>query len=192
MTAVHPGPPRLQVELPPRPLTLEDVTQLAAVDKGHRYELVDGNLLVMPPADADHANLIIRIGAWFLVAHHHGLVLATPGLRITEKSDGRIPDLVVVRKPLPRGVVWVDPANVALVIEIVSPGSERIDREIKPGEYARAGIREFWRVERGDGDSDTTVHQYRLGQGERGERAYISHAAVLLDDLLAGAPPALA
>lgn len=158
MTAVRPGP-RLRVELPQRPLTLDDVTELAAADEsGHRYELVDGTLFVTPPADAGHANLVVRIGAWFLSTYQQDLVLATPGLRITEKSDGRVPDLLVVRDPVPRGVVWVDPANAALVLEIVSSGSERIDRETKPGESARAGIAHFWRVERGD-NAEATVHQ---------------------------------
>jgi Uma2 family endonuclease len=190
MTAVHPGP-RLRVELPPRPLTLDDITELAAADEyGHRYELVDGNLLVMPPADFDHAETITRLTVWF-VTNGYGThqVLSTPGIRITERTSGRVPDLIILRHRRDGRTVWADPADVALVIEVVSPGSERVDRETKPAEYARAGVPQYWRVERGD--DDTTVHRYRLGRDEWGNRAYVSHDAVLLDELLAGAPPTL-
>lgn len=189
MTAVHPGP-RLRVELPPRPLTLDEVAELAAADDGHRYELVDGNLLVMAPADAEHNNLIMEIGAWFLSAYR-GRVLPNSGVGITEKSDGRVPDILVLHRPVPGDAVWIDPAFVAIAIEIVSPGSERLDRETKPGEYARAGIRHYWRVERGYGTA-TTVHQYQLGRDEHGKPAYIGHRAVELQELLAGEPPKLA
>lgn len=37
------------VDLPPRPLTLDDVTRLAEADSSHRFELSEGNLIVMPP-----------------------------------------------------------------------------------------------------------------------------------------------
>ncbi len=106
----------------------------------------------MPPADAEHAALITRVVVW-LVANGHSAdrVLATPGLRITESSSGRSPDILVLRRPAPRGAVWIDPIDTLLVVEVVSPGSENLDRMIKPGEYARAGITRFWRVERDGG-----------------------------------------
>ncbi|WP_239382414.1 Uma2 family endonuclease, partial [Frankia sp. CIT1] len=189
VTIVHPAPPLL-VQLPGRALTLDDVTQLATADELHRYELAEGNLLVMPPADAEHAALITQIIVW-LVTHGHSAdrVLATPGLRITESSSGRSPDVLVLCRPAPRGTVWIDPADTLLVVEVVSPGSENLDRMIKPGEYARAGIARFWRIERDRGPA--TAHMYALGTDERGEPAYISHRATLLDELLAAAPPHL-
>jgi hypothetical protein len=72
----------------------------------------------------------------------------------------------------------------------LTPGSERIDRETKPGEYARAGIARFWRVERGD-NAEATVHQFRLGNDERGEPTYLGHRALLLEDMLTSKPPEL-
>ena len=178
----------LLVRLPARPLTLDDVAELAAVDDGHRYELDEGNLVVMPPPDTDHAALITRLLVW-LVAHGYSTdrVLATPGLDIQEGSTGRIPDLTVLARPVP-STTWLEPGEVLLVVEVVSKGSEKLDRDIKPDEYAGAGIRQYWRVERG---ARPTVHMYRLGLDENGERAYVSHQAVLLDELLDGEPPKL-
>jgi Uma2 family endonuclease len=183
------GAPPLLVRLPARPLTLDEVAELAAVDDAHRYELDEGNLVVMAPADIDHADMIIRIGAWLRAqGYGDGRVLAVPGLRIKAARSGRCPDLMVVTRRLPRATVWVDPVEVALVIEIVSKGSENLDRMVKPVEYAGAGIRQYWRVER---DGEPTVHMYRLGLNERGEPAYLDHEQMLLDKLLDGEPPKL-
>jgi Uma2 family endonuclease len=85
-------------------------------------------------------------------------------------------------------IVWIDPAEVLLAIEIVSPGSAGLDRHLKPVEYARAGIPHFWRVER---DGPATVHRFGLGAGADGEPVYVARGAVLLDDLLAGPVPDL-
>lgn len=191
MTAVHPGP-RLRVELPVYELTLDDVAELAAADEdGHRYELIDGNLLVMAPADIDHMRVILRIAMWFV---RHGtdedLVVPTPGLRIKGRSSGRNPDLMVLRHPVPGGTVWVEPEDSVLVLEVVSPSTRSEDRLRKPAEYAGAGIPHYWRIERDNGPA--TVHMFALGLDERGERAYVSHQVMLLSDLLAGAPPPLA
>lgn len=189
MTAVLPGP-TMWVRLPSRALTLDDVTELAAADDVHRYELAEGNLLVMPPADAEHSALIMRIGAWFLAnGVSHEQVLATPGLLISEKSGGRSPDVLVLRRPAPHGTVWIKPEGVLLAVEVVSAGSRELDRVVKPGEYARAGVANFWRVERDGGRA--TVHMYALGSDERGEPMYLGHRAALLDELLAAAPPYL-
>ncbi|WP_232071901.1 Uma2 family endonuclease [Phytohabitans flavus] len=168
------------------------MAELAAADEsGHRYELVDGTLLVVPPADFDHAETITRLTVWF-VTNGYGThqVLATPGIQITERTSGRVPDLIILRRRRDGRTVWADPADVALVVEVVSPGSERVDREAKPGEYARAGITQFWRIERGD-NAEATVHQFRLGNDLRGEPTYLGHRAVLLEDLLASKPPEL-
>jgi Uma2 family endonuclease len=178
------------VHLPARPLTLDDVTKLAASDDVHRYELVEGNLLVTPPANVEHSSLIMRLGAWFLAAGFTpDLVLPTPGLRITERTAGRSPDLMVLRRAVAGETVWVDPADVLLVVEVVSAGSEDTDRRVKPAEYARAGVARFWRIER-DGRA-ATAHLFTLGTGVQGEPAYLGHRAVLLDELLAGPPPHL-
>jgi len=191
MTVTAGRPDQMHVQLPGRPLTLDDVAQLAAADESHRYELVEGNLLVMPPADAEHAALITRLIVWLAA---HGLpadmLLPTPGLRIAEQTTGRIPDLLVLRDRVAARTVWIEPVDVALAVEVVSPGSQKDDRLIEPIEYARVGIPHFWRVERDNGA--VTVHMYQLGLGEQGERTYLGHQAVPLDTLVAGEPPKLA
>ncbi len=77
---------------------------------------------------------------------------------------------------------------VLLVVEVVSQSSEKLDRVVKPIDYAGARIRRYWRIER---DGEPTVHMYRLGTDERGEPAYLDLQIVALDKLLAGEPPDL-
>jgi len=58
-----------------------------------------------------------------------------------------------------------------------------LDRYLKPVEYARAGMPNFWRVER---DGPATVHMFGLGVGGDGSSIYVPRAVALLDDLLVG------
>jgi Uma2 family endonuclease len=111
-----------------------------------------------------------------------GWVNVAPGDRTaTDDLNGRIPDLVVTTGPVPDDMVWLPPEMVTLAVEIVSKGSERTDRWLKPIEYATPGIPWFWRIE-----PDDTVIQFRLDDSR-----HVEHTAVALDDLLAGTVPDL-
>jgi Uma2 family endonuclease len=174
------------VHLPVRELTLDDVAELAGRDPDHRYELQEGNLLIMPPADAEHAEMIMRIGAWLIANGYRGRALATPCVRVG--NSGRSPDIVVLAAPGSGRTVWIEPSDVLLAIEIVSPGSVELDRHTKPREYAAAGIPNFWRVER---EGAATVHRFGLGTGADGSPVYVPRGTALLEDLLIGPVPDL-
>ena len=67
------------------------------------------------------------------------------------RATVRRPDVVVLSvENYGDGDRRLDAADVLLVVEVVSPGSERTDRVVKPAEYARAGIAHYWLVELGD------------------------------------------
>ncbi len=175
------------IVLPEREITLEDVASMAAADRAHRYEFANGALTIMPPADSDHASIVMRLAAWLLQhGHDPDLVKADAGLRAGGKV-GRTPDLMVLRAHTPR-TVWIDAVYVALVVEVISDGSEDLDRKVKPAEYAGAGIENFWRVERAAEVLDSLISLYTLDATVGGYRA---QRACSLRDLLAGAPPDL-
>ncbi|HKE66410.1 MAG TPA: Uma2 family endonuclease, partial [Micromonosporaceae bacterium] len=155
-------PPGNFVQLPARPLTLDDVTYLRTNDELHRFELVEGNLLVMPLPDAGHTAIADRVAAWLAGCGYHDRVRTAAALRTAERS-GRTPDVLVLRRPATAAADWITSAETALVVEVVSATSETLDRTVKPAEYARAGITHYWRVER---DGPSTVHLYRLGIDE--------------------------
>jgi Uma2 family endonuclease len=129
--------------------TLDDLDGLP--DDGQRYELVDGGLVVTPPPTQRHQLLGYDL-------HDRLRAAAPPGWRVRPEfplpfaeDTQRTPDVVVHRWPLqhPRDDERnrVGPADVALIVEVVSPRTRRTDRFAKPGEYAEAGIGLFWRLE---------------------------------------------
>jgi Uma2 family endonuclease len=94
-------------------------------------------------------------------------LMQVAGIRIPgpDGEGGRIPDLTIWSRPQPRSV-WLTITDLLLVIEIVSPASEATDEDTKRREYARAGIPQYWIVDR---DGAQTVTLYRLGpDGEYG------------------------
>ena len=93
--------PVVTAEVPSRPLTLDDVTRIAEADPDHRFELSEGNLLVIPPGTWRHQKISGLLFAWFLTRYPDQVNIA-PGVRTaTDNLNGRVPDLVVTTEPIP-------------------------------------------------------------------------------------------
>lgn len=117
-----------------------------ALPEDPRIELVDGVLLVSPYSGMRHQRMASRLWRALATACPAQMeVFETINVRI---GPGRIliPDLVVVTRPGLNDAVCAS-ADVALMIEIVSPGSAAADRAIKPRLYAEAGIPLYVRIE---------------------------------------------
>ncbi|MDV6011326.1 Uma2 family endonuclease [Haloechinothrix sp. LS1_15] len=134
------------------PWTVRDL--LALPEDGNRHELIDGALLMSPPPSPEHQELsfhlhtLLRSAAWSAGAP----VRLWEGVGIRLSADGAlVPDLVVaVRNPSRATWPLLEPDDVRLLVEIVSPGSSTRDRTEKPYLYAEAGIPHFWRIETAD------------------------------------------
>lgn len=169
----------------PAVVTLDDLAAMNAADPhGHRYETSpEGVLSVTPPPDSEHATIASQVFAWLVLAGWPAeQVLQVASIRLPGGMSvgGRIPDLSVWRKPPPRGV-WLAVADLLLVIEIVSPGSEAIDQVTKRHEYAASGIPQYWVIDR---DSAQTVTLHQLGPNDM----YRERARIPLAWLLQTAP----
>jgi len=134
-----------------------------ALPENPRRELVDGVVHVMATPTPWHQDVVDGLKA--ILAR-----LVPRGLRVTREIEVRLdelvrrnPDVLVVRTDgfRPR-VAWLRPDQVVLATEVVSPGSESTDRDVKPRQYARAGIPFYWRIET---DPVVEVHTYQLGVG---------------------------
>ncbi|MBD2497129.1 Uma2 family endonuclease [Nostoc sp. FACHB-280] len=139
-----------------RKLTLEEYL---AYDDGTdtRYELVDGELVEMPP-ESDRNNLIsLYLLSQFLrfvpirLIRHKDTELVVIGSR----TRVRLPDLMILTQELVdaiafgRATITPDMPSPAMVVEVVSPGKVNEDRDYryKRSEYAARGIPEYWIVD---------------------------------------------
>lgn len=122
-----------------------------------RYELVDGELVEMPP-ETDRNNLIsLYLLSQFLkfvsiqLIRHKDTELVVIGNR----TRVRLPDLMILTEELleaiagGRATITPDMPSPVLVVEVVSPGKVNEDRDYryKRSEYAARGIPEYWIVD---------------------------------------------
>ncbi|MGB7439746.1 MAG: Uma2 family endonuclease [Coleofasciculaceae cyanobacterium] len=140
-------------------LTLD---QYLAYDNGTdtRYELVDGELVEMPP-ETDRNNLIsiyllaefLKIVPLQLIRHKDTEIVVTGN-----RTRVRLPDLMILTEELlvaiagKRATITQDMPSPLLVVEVVSPGKTNEDRDYryKRSEYAARGIPEYWIVDPGN------------------------------------------
>jgi Uma2 family endonuclease len=153
MTAGKPQP-ATSWPLPPQDgYTVDDLFRLP--DLPPHTELIDGSLVFVSPQRSFHALTMFLLEA--------GLRRTAPGdLRVRREMN-----VVIDAKQAPEPDVFVLRAagvpeaendesrygveHVVLTVEVVSPDSEKRDRERKPQLYAQGRVPHFWRVERSQG-----------------------------------------
>ena len=123
---------------------------LVMQNDGKQRQIVDGELFVTPSPKFTHQHILSRINAAFihyLEAHPIGYALFAPLDVILSEIDVLEPDLLLVLNEH-RNILqdWVRGAP-DLVVEILSPGTVRIDRGPKLRAYARFGVPECWLVD---------------------------------------------
>ncbi|RDI27763.1 Uma2 family endonuclease [Lentzea flaviverrucosa] len=124
-----------------------------AMPEDKNLELVDGVLHVVAAAVPPHQKAQSRLVYWLdeqlppsLVAYHDVDVTIDSSNRPTVRK----PDITVgTAEAADSNPKRFDVKDVVLAVEIVSPGSERVDRVTKPTQYAKAGIANYWLVELG-------------------------------------------
>lgn len=118
--------------------------------EGMRVEWISGAVIEMAGVDQRHDALsafLRMLFAAFLEETGGGRVTQDPFLLKMETST-RAPDLQVL---LPEHLDRVEGKQVVgvpdLIVEIVSPGSQRADRVEKYSEYETAGVPEYWIID---------------------------------------------
>jgi len=129
---------------------------LAETPESQRWEYVRGEVVMYSPATAEHQGLVrflLRLLDGYCEERRWGKVLAGPAAIRILPDVIREPDLFVLppeEVPKAKGVpLEVRPA---LVIEVTIPTTRTIDTVEKAGDYAAAGIQEYWGIdpERGE------------------------------------------
>ena len=153
---------------PGEPFTVRDLDRMP--DDGHRYELLDGTLIVSPAPWPPHQRVAVMLC--------HVLELACPadlivfpniGVRIGPRSALE-PDVVVARPADVSGARLARPP--LLVAEILSPDSALRDLNLKKAAYERFGIPAYWVI---DPDLEQpSLRAFDLVHGEFRETALVA------------------
>jgi Uma2 family endonuclease len=127
-----------------RPFTAADLEVMP--DDGHRYELIDGALIVTPAPVTLHQRASMRLSHVLYEACPDGLEVFSAPFDVFLGEDTVLqPDLLVARqsdlseKNLPAAPV--------LAIEILSPSTRSIDLLVKKDLLERVGCPHYWAVD---------------------------------------------
>lgn len=159
-----------------RPLTRADLDALP--DDGHRYELIDGVLVVTPAPVTRHQRASFRLG---LVLHRRlpeGLEILQAPFDVVLADDTVLqPDVIVARradltdKNLPTAPV--------VAIEILSPSTRRVDLLLKRSRLEDAGCAAYWVVD----PDEPSIVAWDLRDGRYAESGRATGDEVLLLEL---------
>jgi Uma2 family endonuclease len=128
-----------------RPLTIEDLASMP--DDGHRYELLDGTLLVSPAPSLPHQDVLFAIARLLHSAcpPEFHVVLAPFAVTFGTRDTELQPDVLVARhSDLTRRNL---PAAPALAVEVRSPSTALVDLNLKKAAYERFGVESYWIVD---------------------------------------------
>ena len=129
-------------------LTYQDY---ANMDGDERYELHDGELILVASPNRDHQITSMRIGYRmysFVEENDLGWIFDAPFDVLFTDTEVVQPDLLFVSKEREHVIT---PANIQgapdLIVEVLSPSSVRRDWSYKRELYASHGVREYWIVD---------------------------------------------
>ena len=149
--------------------TYQDYRRIPA--DGRRYEVHEGELWRAPSPITRHQRLVLRLyRLLFQQLENSGLgeLFVSPYDVVLAPNTVVQPDLVFVSAER-AGIITEENIQGApdLVVEILSPGTTRIDRTRKRGMYERAGIPEYWVVDGRAGKID--VYSLEPGKARYGQ-----------------------
>ena len=127
-----------------RALTRKDLE--AMPDDGHRYELIDGTLVVTPAPSVRHQRALARLYALLSARCPEELEVLFAPLDVALQDDTVMqPDLLVARRAdfTSRDL----PVAPLLAVEVLSPSTRRVDLTLKRARFEAAGCTSFWAVD---------------------------------------------
>lgn len=156
---------------PERRLTYDDYVHFPE-DK--RWELIDGEALVVPAPNTRHQRILGRLFGWlfrYIEEHGRGEVFVSPFDVVLSDFDVFQPDVVFIA---PHDADVLTEANVrgspSWAIEVLSPSQPDRDRILKLQRYERFRVREYWIVD----PFENTIAIYRLTGDLYGEPVVLS------------------
>lgn len=130
-----------------RPLTRVDLEALGEhPEDGHRYELIDGILIVSPAPQFPHQVMVGNLYLALRQASPAGLqVLLAPFAVVLAEDTEVQPDLLVA--PRSQFTKKELPGPPLLAVEVLSPSTRRVDLLLKRDRLQSAGVPSYWLVD---------------------------------------------
>jgi Uma2 family endonuclease len=116
-------------------------------DDGKRYQIISGDLVMVPAPTPYHQKVSRNIERilYDYASEHGGEVLHAPCDVILSDVDVVQPDIIYISR---ERLSIIREKNIQgapdLVVEVISPYSDKIDRISKTKLYARFGVKEYW------------------------------------------------
>jgi len=149
-------------------LTYEDYLNLP--DDGKRHEIIDGEHYMTPAPQTRHQIVLVnltRILSDYTVDNDSGYVMVAPTDVLLSETTIVQPDLLFIPKErediIKKNFIEGAPD---LIVEILSPGREKLDRVTKMKHYAAFGVREYWLI-----DHEARILEQYVLKGQLFQRA---------------------
>jgi len=138
----------VQMETPSKLYTYEDYLKL---DDDNQYELIEGELLLVPAPKTVHQRISNRLNFFiseFAKKHDLGEVIYAPVDVVLSETNKPQPDIIFITKERLNIIKenYIDGAP-DLVIEILSPSTASRDKVEKSRLYYAHGVKEYWIVD---------------------------------------------
>jgi Uma2 family endonuclease len=141
------------------PFTVAELDRMPS--DGHRYELMDGVLVVSPRPTTVHQLVAMRLATALDKACPEGLcVIPEPAVQLDLRTEFD-PDLVVVHLNDVGDAKFTVPP--LLVVEVRSPSTPLIDLNRKKAAYEKFGVPSYWIVDPESARPELTVFELRDG-----------------------------
>ncbi|MDP9183421.1 MAG: Uma2 family endonuclease [Actinomycetota bacterium] len=144
--------------LPLRPLTRADLEEMP--DDGHRYELIDGVLIVSPGPRLGHQRVVGNLHLSLRAGCPAELQVILAPFAVALADDTEVqPDLIVA--PRSQFTEKELPGAPLLAVEVLSPSTRRVDLLLKRDRLQAAGVPSYWLVD--PDEPSVTVLELRDG-----------------------------
>ena len=166
------------------PITRHDYEEMPAGPP--YYQVIEGDLIMSPSPNIYHQAVVTRICAVllrFLEENPLGEVLVAPLDVFLSDINVYQPDVIFISNQR-RSILTERGLEGApdLAVEVLSPGTARVDKGSKRKVYARTGVKELWLV---DPDAKL-IHVYELAKDAETPAATYDEKAVFGSSLLPG------
>ena len=168
-----------------------------ATPDDERYELLDGNLMMVPAPNMKHQQVLLTLGSKlrdFTEEHRLGKVYVAPCDVVLSDTDVVQPDVLFISRAREHTLTDDNVRGAPdLLIEILSPSTADRDLGYKYDLYGRHGVLEYWIVDpmaetvavhrQGDGRLEAAE---TLNRGDTLRTALLEGLELRLDDVFAG------